>query len=69
MKTKISILLIAILMAAPKALAQEEVPSYACRTTCFRNLNRTLGSTRPFLSFTPLLEHRVNDTTPYQNPF
>ena len=28
MKTKISILLIAILMAAPKALAQEEVPSY-----------------------------------------
>lgn len=28
MKTKISILLIAILMAAPRAFAQEEVPSY-----------------------------------------
>ena len=34
----------------------------------FRNLNRTLGPTRPFLSFTPCSGHGVNDTTPSQKP-
>ena len=41
----------------------DEVPG---RFGCFRNLNRTLGPTRPILSFTPFLGHGVNDTTPSQ---
>ena len=35
----------------------------------FRNLNRTLGPTRPILSFTPCSGHGVNDTLPRQTPF
>ena len=41
----------------------DEVPG---RFGCFRNLNRTLGPTRPILSFTPFLGHGVNCTTPSQ---
>ena len=35
----------------------------------FRNLNRTLGPTRPILSFTPCSSHGVNRTLPFQTPF
>ena len=35
----------------------------------FRNLNRTLGPTRPILSFTPCSGHGVNRTLPCQAPF
>ena len=44
----------------------DELPG---RFGCFRNLNRTLGPTRPILSFTPFPSHGVNDTTPSQKPF
>ena len=43
-----------------------EVPG---RFGCFRNLNRTLGPTRPILSFTPFASHGVNRTLPCQKPF
>ncbi len=48
MKTKISILLIAILMAAPKAFAQEEVPSYDwAQFGAYAAQNEAAGDCRP----------------------
>ena len=34
-----------------------------------RNLNRSLGRVRPIMSFTPLQQQGVNDTTPCQKAF
>ena len=48
MKTKITIFLIAILMVAPKAIAQEEVPSYDwAQFGAYAAQNEAAGDCRP----------------------